>query len=187
MADIQILKKLNFKDNGALFSKCKKYRYALWRSWDDDSGLFKQTGEKANNKIVFIGLNPSTADETKDDPTVRRCKGFAKRWGYGGMVMLNIFAYRATDPKDMMSCQKPVGELNDQAIVEIARKFDNVVCCWGTHGDYKRRGFFVYGLLDEKTECRIDCLGCTTNGHPKHPLYLGKNTERIEWRQRTIH
>ena len=86
---------------GAKISGCGTYRYALWRHWDSD-----WNGQGDSNSVMFIGLNPSTADATEDDPTLRRCIGFAKSWGFGGLYMLNVFAYRATDPR-LMKRQKP--------------------------------------------------------------------------------
>ena len=144
------------KESSALFSRCRKYRYTLTRIWDYNRSL-----------ISFIGLNPSTADEIKNDPTVTRCINYAKRWGYGGMIMLNIFAFRATEPKVLKAAADPVGAETDYWIQKKARESDLVVACWGTHGSFLNRGKEVIKLLSN-----FKCLGVTKKGHPKHPLYL---------------
>ena len=100
----------------AVFSDCRNYRYALWRIWDD-----------AKPYAMFIGLNPSTADETEDDPTIRRCMNFAKDWGYGGLCMTNLFAYRATIPANMMSAADPVGAENNAWLANLAENAGVIV------------------------------------------------------------
>lgn len=120
---------------------------------------------------MFIGLNPSTADEVNNDPTVTRCINFSKAWGYGAFCMTNIFAYRATDPKVMKAQPEPVGPDNDKWLVEIAREAGIVIAAWGVHGEHLNRGKEVVDLLDE-----IHCLGRTKKGYPKHPLYLAKTS-----------
>ncbi len=119
--------------------------------------------------MAFIGLNPSTADEVEDDPTITRCINYAKKWGYGGLFMLNIFAYRATDPKDMKAAPDPVGVDNDAYILRVADKAGLIVAAWGNHGGYLERGREVCQLLADR---KIHCLGITKAGMPKHPLYL---------------
>jgi hypothetical protein len=138
------------------FSLCRTWRYSLTRTWRADRGT-----------IVFIGLNPSSADEVKNDPTVSRCIGFARRWGYGGMVMLNAFAYRATDPKDLKKAPDPVGPHNDYWILIQSFAADVVVGCWGNHGRFRDRETRVVELVP-----RLLCFGKTKLGCPKHPLYL---------------
>lgn len=144
--------------SGAEFSPCRTWRYALWRLWDWQGHA---------NCVAFIGLNPSTADEIKDDPTIRRCIGFCKRWGYGGYYMLNAYAYRATDPKVMQAAVDPVGPGNDEAISYYLNRVGLVVAAWGVHCSLER----------EQQVCRlpyrvIHCLGQTKAGRPRHPLYL---------------
>ncbi len=152
----------------AIFSDCRLYRYALWRRWSH--------GEL----IAFVGLNPSTADETLNDPTIRRCIGFAKDWGYGGLAMLNIFAYRATDPMKMKSVADPVGPLDYQPIVAVAGMCPCVVTAWGVHGEHLERGQKVLHVL-RTAAARVCHLGLTKQGMPKHPLYLKSCSERIDW------
>ncbi|MBL8224715.1 MAG: DUF1643 domain-containing protein [Chromatiales bacterium] len=141
---------------GAEFSPCRLYRYALWRIWDPAAGT-----------VNFIGLNPSTADEQIDDPTIRRCIGFARDWGYGGLVMTNLFAFRATEPAVMKAAEEPVGPDNDVRIAECARKAAVVIAAWGQHGSHRGRDRFVRGQI-----ARLHYLRLTKGGHPGHPLYL---------------
>lgn len=153
-------------DNGAQFSPDRIYRYALWRTW-----------ETGNGHILFIGLNPSTADETKDDPTIRRCIGFAKNLGYGGIYMLNIFAYRATNPKVLRKAEKPVGEKNNHFLQMYFDPIGFNIACWGMWGEYLNRGREVINMLGE---AGLHCFGLTKNGQPRHPLYLRTNAELLE-------
>ncbi len=129
---------------------------------------------------VFIGLNPSTADETVDDPTIRRCINFARSWGRSGVVMLNIFALRSTDPKVLFAVSDPVGLDNDHALTVVSAVCQPVVACWGVHGSHLARGYYVKQLL-RQTCPAVFHLGLTKSGQPKHPLYLRKTTERIRW------
>ncbi len=126
--------------------------------------------------VTFIGLNPSTADETKDDPTIRRCIGFAKSWGFGGINMLNLFAYRSTDPNKLKVVVDPVGPENDVFLSMYCDVIGLNVVCWGTRGGFMDRGEKVIALLGR--EC-LSCFGFTNGGHPKHPLYLKRDTSVI--------
>lgn len=163
------MKQIVFDDNysGAEFSECRKFRYSLWRIWDE-----RKKG------IAFVGLNPSTADEVKNDPTVSRCINFAKRWGYGRMWMLNIFAYRSTDPKNLYGDLCPIGQYNNLKIVEVCKEVEKVVLCCGVHGKYTNRFKEVCDLMfDYKIHNKLYCFGLTKKGYPRHPLYLPNNIE----------
>lgn len=155
-----------YKD--AVISECRLYRYELTRTW----------GDEANNCLNMIMLNPSTADADLDDPTIRRCINFAKGFGYHGLVVTNLFALRATDPKELYRAQDPVGPDNDRIIRDIAKFYGEAVCAWGTHGVYTRRDGMVRALLNE---CGVKtfALGLTKDGHPRHPLYLKAAATRI--------
>ena len=142
--------------NGATLSPCRTYRYDLWRTWLSGDGY-----------AVFIGLNPSTADETTDDPTIRRCVAFAKAWGYAGLCMTNLFAFRATQPKDMMQASDPVGPFNNAYLTAAACRAGVVIAAWGVHGTHHNRDRTVRELLP-----RLHYLRLTKGGHPGHPLYL---------------
>ncbi len=113
-------------------------------------------------------LNPSTADAERDDPTIRRCAGFARSWGFGGMTVVNLFALRATDPARLRRARDPVGRDNDRHIAAAASA-GLVVVAWGVHGRLGERDRAVLALL---SGCRPGCLGTTRGGHPRHPLYL---------------
>lgn len=163
---------------GAQFSECRTYRYALWRRWNAD-----------DSDVGFIGLNPSTADEAKDDPTIRRCIGFAKAWGYGGVVMLNLFAFRATEPADMKVATDPVGPMNDHILREYAEVCGRLIAAWGVHGEFQRRDLWVARLnrvgIGRKTPYvgdLFECLGTTKDGFPRHPLYVRADAERKTYR-----
>ena len=147
----------------AEISKCGKYRYMLMRIWDLDLP-----------KVCFVGLNPSTADAKEDDPTIRQLIEFAKSWNYGGFVIVNLFAMRATNPKDLYVTPHPVGAFNNQHIKDAADSCDKVVYCWGTSGGYNQRDQDVILLLNLDD---AQCFGLTNGGHPKHPLYLHHTTK----------
>lgn len=151
------------KCDGAEFSRCRKYRYTLWRRWDFESEL---------NQCMFIGLNPSTADETNNDPTVRRCIRFAKDWGFTGLLMMNAYGFRATDPKVMKAEPKPVGPGNDKAFARWGPKVGLIIAAWGTHCTEDREQN-ICNVLNRQ----VNCLGRTKAGRPKHPLYLRADTK----------
>lgn len=144
----------------ALFSPCRRWRYRLLRQWDARKPY-------AN----FLMLNPSTADETKLDPTCTRCRDFAEAWGYGALIVTNLFAWRATDPQDMKKAEDPVGPENDEHIVEVALGAGVVVCAWGNHGIFQDRVNQVLALLRFRG-AKLHALKITGAGQPAHPLYL---------------
>lgn len=146
--------------SGAHFSRCRRWRYLLWRRWD-----------AAKPVANFLMLNPSTADELKLDPSCTRARNYAERWGYGGLIVTNIFGWRATDPKVMKSVKDPVGRGNDAAIVRAAREAKLVVCAWGNHGEHLGRGERVAQMLRDNG-VELNLLRQNGKGHPCHPLYL---------------
>jgi len=145
-------------ETGATFSQDRNYRYSLWRRWEHNAPY-----------VLFVGLNPSTANENEDDPTIRRCKRFAADWGFGAIYMANLFALRATDPKDMLAHDKPEGVDNDKTLQKLARGAGVIVCAWGAHGGHKGRDEYVARLLEAY---ELKCLGVTKAGKPRHPLYI---------------
>ena len=149
----------------ARLSGCRNYRYALWRHWNE-------IGSK-RRFVAFIGLNPSTADEETDDPTIRRCIGFAKSWGFNGIYMLNAFAFRATKPVDMKKADDPVGPENEYALKFYTRRVDQIIAAWGAHCPEERER-----VVFETINKPIFCLGKTKAGRPRHPLYLRSDTKR---------
>ena len=156
--------------SGAVFSPDRRYRYLLWRRWSE-AWAGGADGADMAPWALFILLNPSTADEVRNDPTVERCQRRAVRAGYGGMVVLNIFALRSTDPAALYKEEDPVGHRNDRYIRFAARRIPDVVCGWGIHGAHLDRGKEVLALLAE-SGARPQAFGVTKEGQPKHPLYL---------------
>lgn len=142
---------------GAWISECGRYRYALWRFWD--------MGAEA---LPILMLNPSTADASKDDPTIRRCVGFAKREGYGGIVVVNLFGWRATDPKALPTEADAIGPDNEAIVAAITQRRP-VLCAWGAFADARAR--FVRNALESRGSTLL-CLGKTKDGAPRHPLYV---------------
>jgi hypothetical protein len=153
----------------AVYSDCERYRYLLTRVWDS-----------GGTKALFVMLNPSTATEVQNDPTVERCERRARTLGHGAFRVCNIFAWRDTDPKAMRRAADPVGPANDAAIAESCLWADIVVCAWGTHGGHLGRGPEVERLM-RGTGRDLHHLGLTRDGHPKHPLYIGYETQPIRW------
>ncbi len=144
---------------GAIFDPTGAYRYLLWREWDP-----------GGSRIAFVMLNPSTADAASDDPTIRRCIGLACRWGYGALAVVNLFAYRATYPRELLKAHDPVGPENDRYILEIADRGDAALLAWGNHGTLLGRNREVIRLL---SGCeRLYRLALTRAGQPRHPLYV---------------
>lgn len=152
-------------ERGAALSTCRRYRYELWRRWDESKPY-----------AMFIGLNPSTADEVVDDPTVRRCIRFARDWGYGALCMANLFAYRATRPADLLAQDDPVGPENDAYLQRLAAEAGVVIAAWGVHGTHGGRHNAVRAMLP-----RLHYLRLTKNGLPGHPLYLPASLRPVEW------
>jgi hypothetical protein len=155
---------------GATFSACRRWRTLLWRRWDE--------GKPAAN---FLMLNPSTADETVLDPTCSRARDYAERWGFGTLLVTNVFAWRATDPGEMKAAEDPVGKGNDAAILRAARQSRIVVCAWGNHGAYLERSARVKRHL-EKAGIALYALRLNANGEPAHPLYLPGKLRPTRWK-----
>lgn len=147
-------------NNGAAFSECRKYRYGLWRIWDDSLP-----------KIMFIGLNPSTASENMDDPTIRRVKRFAKDWCYGGVYMTNLFALVSPYPEDLKKCDDPIKD-NDKWLTEFSLLCKDVLFAWGNFKEAEKRSKEVISMFPNAV-----CLGKNKDGSPKHPLYISANTQ----------
>ena len=143
-------------ETSADFSPCRTYRYALWRTWD-----------KTEPCVLFLGLNPSTADETENDPTITRCIDFAKQWGFGGLCMANLFAFRATQPKDLKQAKAPVGDANDKWLSKLHRDAGLVVAAWGNHGKHMARSEKI-----RQEFSNLYYLKLNASGEPSHPLYL---------------
>lgn len=142
------------------------YRYTLTRTWNASA-----------EPLVFILLNPSTADASQDDPTIRRCVGFAKRWGFGGIVVVNLYAFRAAKPRDMLAAIDPIGPDNDRILTEIVNG-RTVVAAWGTNA---RRERVAEMLTLIQGTARLLALEITKFGHPRHPLYVHREAQPVPW------
>ena len=148
------------------YSRCDRYRYGLSRLWD-----------AARPHVLFLMLNPSTADEHRNDPTVARCETRARAMGFGGVMIANIFAFRATRPVDLKQAGEPIGALNDAVLRHWTNCAGMTVAAWGVHGDHRGRGREVARGIDGA----LHHLGLTKHGHPRHPLYVSFDTAPVEW------
>jgi hypothetical protein len=169
---------------GATISPDGRYRYLLWREWRGsathdnwswlgaDDGAGQPLGEP--KACLFVMLNPSTADGEKDDPTIRRCISFAKREHYDRLEVVNLFAHRATDPREILrmnDADEPYGVRNQQTIERAAQQAGIIICAWGSHGSHLGQSETVLGWLTN-WDAPLMALGFTANGQPKHPLYV---------------
>ncbi len=152
------------------FSPCRTWRYTLKRVWDDSKPI-----------VLFILLNPSTADEVHDDPTNRRGIGYAMDWDFGGVTFCNLFAVRTPDPKMMKRAKDPIGPKNDYWIAKQAKVSKQIVLAWGANGDFMDRDLDVRIVL-RKVKRLVWCMGCTRQGHPKHILYLPRTLKPVRYR-----
>jgi hypothetical protein len=155
--------------SSADYSPCLTWRYSLTRVWNP-----------SGSRVLFVMLNPSTATEVQNDPSVERCERRARALGHGGFRVCNIFAFRATDPRVMRAAPDPVGPLTDAAILAGAEWADVVICAWGTHGAYLGRGLAVEQAL-RSTGKPLHHLGLSKAGFPKHPLYIGYDRQPEPW------
>ena len=159
-----------FGGHNAVFSADRAYRYLLVRSWD----ITRPT-------LCMVMLNPSTADETQNDPTVERCVRRAMSMGMGELRVVNLFAVRSTDPKLLYSHHAPVGDINDLHICRAASLSAIVICAWGTHGSHLGRGPSVAAMLRAEFPRKLYVLKLNADGSPKHPLYVGYAQSPVPW------
>lgn len=151
--------------NGAIFSDDRKYRYALWRVWNYNKPI-----------LGGIGLNPSDANEFKNDPTITRGIIRADRNGFGGFIMTNLHGLVSTDPKVLLNNPNAVGELTDYYIREMVGLTERQLCGWGSFKPVKARANIVYAMLKNPY-----CLGINADGQPKHPLYVSYSTPMVKF------
>lgn len=161
----------------AIISECGRYRYTLTRKWSEQGG-----------RVVFLLFNPSTADGTNDDATIRKCMGFASRWGYGEMVVINLFAYRSRNPDSLHYVDDPIGPKNDAWIGTVLADADVLVCAWGceqhmrSKESQQRVTSVLLGVVHRwQPKLRIRCLGLTKGGAPRHPLMLAYTTPFVDF------
>ena len=164
-------------NNGAIISDDGQYRYHLWRVWDEEKPI-----------LIFVMMNPSTADASEDDPTIRKCIGFAERDGYGGISVKNVFALRATDPRELLVHPDPIGPDNWDHLIRARNVslLTRLVVAWGNRIGPKRRSRFRTAYCNAASACvqqSAYCLGTNKSGDPKHPLYLAGNTPFVPWQQ----
>ena len=169
------MKQLHLRQNtvasieyGAIFDINGRYRYSLWRAWSS-----------YHPRILFVLLNPSTADEQKNDPTIRRCMGFARAWNFGSMEVVNLFAYRATDYRELFKVSDPIGEENNRFLMQAVERCSTVVLGWGTKGPLLGRDRQIMSLLAGRND--VYCLGITKDGQPRHPLYVKGDTSLVSF------
>lgn len=146
------------------------YRYWLYREWDTTA-----------KKVAFVMLNPSCADTTNDDPTLRRCISFAKSWGYGSLEVVNLFAYRDSKPVKLKDATDPVGKENDRYLQEVVKRADKIIVAWGNSGILNNRYKDVLNMLNGLGGIQLYCLKTTKKGHPYHPLYVKGNTKPVKY------
>ena len=151
----------------ASFSRCQEYRYQLSRRWVDGRG-----------RCVFIGLNPSIANATSDDPTIRRCMGFAHDWGYREMIMVNLFAYRTPHPALLKSAPEPTGASNRRALKRACQSAELIVAAWGNHGTFQNQAVKMASAWQGMT---LHCFGLTKTGQPVHPLYQPRTASLVTY------
>lgn len=150
-------------NRGAEIDPTGVYRYRLWREWDLNLPW-----------VGFVMLNPSTADATVDDATIRRCIGFARAWGYGALEVVNLFCCRTKNPATLRRVVDPVGPEGDRYLLQMNQRTQAIVFGWGNHGGWQNRDQAAIQLLGAKET--VYCLGVTQLGHPRHPLYLSRDT-----------
>ncbi len=152
----------------ALYSDCERYRYLLSRDWGE------------GGRLLYILLNPSTATEERNDPTIERCERRARMLGFSGFAVANLFAFRATDPRELKRADDPVGPGNDAVVMEAAAAAAAVLCGWGVHGAHLVRGPDLAARL-RGAGIATAHLGLTRDGHPRHPLYVGYKCATQPW------
>lgn len=159
----------------AIISDCGKFRYSLSRVWD-----------ASKPKVLFIMLNPSTADAENDDATIRRCKGYAESWGYGGFFVGNLFPFRSTEPKELLKCDNPIGDKNEEYLKTMAEHCCLIVCAWGNSPIVSKieKRFPDYKPL--KHFYHLHYLELSKDGTPKHPLYLLKTLTPTQYKHSGI-
>lgn len=151
-------------ESHAELSPCRQYRYALKRRWAEGP------------EVLFLMLNPSTADETEDDPTIGRCINFAKSWGFGSLVVGNLFAFRTPSPASLMDAADPVGADNDHWLEKLQRSAELTLAAWGNHGRFRDRSMAVARTLVAPHVLRLN-----KTGEPAHPLYIRSDTRPVAW------
>jgi len=172
--DAEMLLETRASANGtATFSPEKPeplYRYRLTRIWDPSKPL-----------LCWVMLNPSTADHDTNDATIRKCISFARTWGYGGILVVNLFAYRSTDPDRLVKAKDPIGPFNETAVSTAVRSAGGVIVAWGALSPKLLAASAIMRLQVTGALVPLNCLGKTKDGHPRHPLYIAAKTPMTLW------
>ena len=158
-----------FLERDAVLSGCKKYRYLLRRTWDHSL-----------QRSLFIMLNPSTADHEIDDATIRSCMRLARSWSHGSIEVVNLYGFRATDPKELATAKEPIGPQNDGVALAAINRCDVAICAWGAHEMARRRARTMWEMI-KSNRPQAFCLGMTKSGAPKHPLYIKTGTPLVAY------
>jgi hypothetical protein len=153
----------------ARFSECGQYRYRLTRVWDQNLPM-----------VNWLMMNPSIANEERDDPTVAKCQRYARRWGKGGIIVTNCFALISTDPKALRTHESPIGPMNNSQLLSAAMESSLVICAWGNPSSFMDRGQYVYNMLINQN-VELHCLKINKNGESCHPLYLKEELDPIPY------
>ncbi|MCZ0926475.1 DUF1643 domain-containing protein [Halomonas janggokensis] len=155
----------------AIISDCGQYRYLLTRP--------SEVEHPERSTALFLMLNPSTADASLDDPTIRRCRGFARSWGCAGLAVANLYALRATNPKELWKHDAPIGDQNNAWLAKLAKEHCDIICAWGANAKPGRVKEVSRILVD--AGARLWCMGTTKSGAPKHPLYIKADQPLVAW------
>ncbi len=147
----------------AIFDATGRYRYQLGRQW-----------QAQGSQVTFVMLNPSRADTFRDDPTLRACIQFARRWNYAGLTVVNLFGYRTPHPADLKAAEDPIGPENDDYVLEAAIAAQQIVLAWGNWGSLQGRDRHILTLLSPY-KSKLTCLQRNRSGQPRHPLYIKRD------------
>jgi hypothetical protein len=161
------------RDGGAWFDVSGRYRYLLWR--------MRGRWRRSHGFVLFVMLNPSTADEDANDPTVERCERRAMAMGFDGLVVANLFAWRATDPHELAKASQPIGPENDSTLAGARLAAVRTICAWGANGFAIPRAEHAHRVLRTVKRDPLWCLGLTASGQPRHPLYVSYSVQPLVW------
>ncbi|MEL7508454.1 MAG: DUF1643 domain-containing protein [Cyanobacteria bacterium J06633_23] len=161
----------NSTKGSAIFDPSHRYRYYLTRTWPSTN---------PNRQVTFIMLNPSQANAEQDDPTIRACSQFARRWGYQQLNIVNLFAYRTPQPSTLKQIADPIGPNNDHYLLQATESANKVILAWGNWGSLLKRDQTVVKLLNPYHK-KLHCLMRNNSGQPRHPLYIKRTTQPKPW------
>lgn len=167
----------NSPGGSATFDRTRRYRYTLSRFWMKD--------REHSHRVIFIMLNPSQANATDNDPTIRACSQFAQAWGYPQLEVVNLFAYRTPHPSALAQAEDPIGPDNDRYLLAAAAAADKIILAWGNWGSFLNRDQAVVTLLTPHSH-KLYCLIHNRSGQPRHPLYVSRMTVPQRWHRNNL-